>query len=413
MTKYYSTLDGLKRAAKKVRRRTGIAYRSALEHVARDAGYADYHAAQCAFAVGTEVAGHEITIFEFWSDHAAGTRGNESRTFLFDRPRGELVTPAQLTGHLSGAKITKKGWLIGYGQSDNQRQARAEICRMARTLQFISATDLKPSRGGKCYPNGDQNHRPPGADHDRGWYNPATRSFLLTEEPYPGRHQLNADARKVWHETHGWKTARSHWGSMYGFGTELYLTAKPGKIDLPALIRRLAALPAPYSEETWPGEQATAALSPVEYVEMSPELAAALKHQRGIDIEAAGPKAPELGGNYRGVEVSSRWDVRHELVIMRAIVDAMPNHARERIASIWCDSNANADYWVRVVSGGWYAWIADDVKQVVREVANGFNGLLVEGDGHEERFVSEWEGDDNDYASEASANLVEVNVEDL
>ncbi len=413
MTKYYATLDGLKRAAKKARRGTGIAYRAALEKVAREAGYADYHAAQSAFAESAGAAGHQVKIFEFWSDHSAGTRGNESRTFLFDKPLGELVTPAQLTGHLSGARIDKDGSLIGYGRSDSQRQARAEICRMARTLQFISATGLKPARGGKCYPKGDQNFRPPGADHDRGWYDPATRSFLLTEEPYPGRHQLSADARRVWHETHGWETARSHWGSMYGFGTELHLTVKPGKIDLAALIRRLAALPAPYSEVDWPGEAPAPALSPVEYVEMSPELAAALKHQRDIDIEAAGPKAPELSGGYRAVDVSSRWDVRHELVTMRAVVDALPDHTRERIASIWCDSNANADYWVRVVPGGWYAWIAEDVKRAVREVTNGFNGLLVEGDGHEERFDAEWEGDDYDYASETPGDLVEINEEDL
>lgn len=413
MTKYYATLDGLKRAAKKVRRRTGIAYRAALEQVARDAGYADYHAAQRAFAAGTDAAGHEITIFEFWSDYSAGMRGNESRTFLFDRPLGELVTPAQLTGHLSGAQIGKEGWLIGYGRSDNKRQARAEICRMARTLQFISATGLKPSRGSKCYPKGDQYHRPPGADHDQGWYDPATRSFLLTEEPYPGGCQLNADVRKVWHETHDWKTVRSHWASMYGCGTELYLTAKPGKVDLTGLIRRLAASPAPYSEETWPAEQPAAAQPPVKYVVMSQELAAALKHQRDIDIEAAGPKSTELSGGYRGVDISSRWDVHHELVMMREIVDAMPKNARERIASIWCDSNANADYWVRVAPGSWSAWIADVVRQAVREATNGFNGLIVEGDGHEERFGPEWEGDDYDYTSEASGDLVEVNVEDL
>lgn len=159
------------------------------------------------------VSGYAITIYEFWFDRARG-RGNESRTFLLDKPLSELVKPHQLSGYLGGAKLSDDSTIIGYGNSHSREQARLEICRVARALQFMSATGLRPSRSGRCYPKGDQDNRPPGSDHDHGWYHPATRSFLLTEEPYPGRHQSHAEARKVWAQKYGWETVQSPWGSI-------------------------------------------------------------------------------------------------------------------------------------------------------------------------------------------------------
>lgn len=204
----------------------------------------------------------------------------------------------------------------------------------------------------------------------------------------------------------------------YAAATEVpgYLTAKASGINLAGLARRLAALPAPFSEHDGPGEderEIEAPLPPVEVIEMPPELAAALKHQRDLDIAEAGPQAPELSGLYRGVDVSSRWDIGHELRTMRKIVDAMPDYVRERVSSIWCDSNAQADYWVQAAPGRWFDGIEYEIRDAIRSATSGFNGLLVEGDRHNKHFDPEWEGDDDDYAEEASWGPVEVDVEDL
>jgi hypothetical protein len=416
MTKHYATLDGIKRAAIKLKRRTGVSHSHALDQIAREAGYPDFFSASQAYAASGDVARHPVTIYEFWSDRPAGTRGNESRTFLLDRPLGELVKPHQLTGYLGGAKLSDENAIIGCGNSHNPAQARAEICRIARTLQFMAATGLKPSRGSRCYPKGDQDNRPPGADHDQGWYDPATRSFLLTEEPYPGRHRSHADERKRWAEKHGWRTVQSQWGSMYGHGTELYLTAKADGINLAGIARRLAALPAPFSEQDWPSDDGPAgppAQSPVEIIEMSPELAAALKHQRDLDIADAGQRAPELSGNYRGIDISSRWDIAHEFKTMHEIVDAMPDLVRARVASMWCDSNAQAYYSVTIAPGRWYEGIEFDIRDTVRAVTSGFNGLSVEGDRNNRMFDPEWEGDDYDHSDGTTGEPVEWDVDDL
>lgn len=430
MTKQFTTLDGIKRAATKLKRRTGMKHSDALNQIAREAGYADFYAATNALADSIEPPRYAITICESWHDHATDQRGNESRAFFLNKPLSELAKPHQLTGYLGGVRLSGENKIIGSGDSDGRSRARAAICRIARTLQFMSATGLKPSRSRRCYPKGDWNNRPLGADHDQGWYHPETRDFLLTEEPYPGQHQSYADARKAWSSKHGWRTVRSHWGSIYGHGTEFYLTAKAGDgINLAAMARRLAALPPAFTEADWPGDApawvcerarslgraATTGgkLPSVEIIEMRPELAIALKHQRDLDIAAASPQASEPTAIHRGITITSRWSIASELDTMRSIVDAMPDLVRAGIGSIWCDSNAQAYYCVMIVPGRWYDGIEFEICDAVRAATSGFNGLTVEGDSRNIAFDPEWEGDDYHDGDGAAGGPVEWTADDL
>lgn len=146
---------------------------------------------------------------------------------------------------------------------------------------------------------------------------------------------------------------------------------------------------------------------------MSPELSALLKHQRDLDIADAGPQAPELVGNYRGVDLSSRWVIKHELLTMRRIVDNMPDLVRARVQSIWCDSNAQACYSVMIAPGRWKEDIELDVRDAVRAAANCFNGLTVESDGNHKEFDPEWDGDDYDYSSEELSETVSLKMDDF
>ena len=145
------------------------------------------------------------------------------------------------------------------------------------------------------------------------------------------------------------------------------------------------------------GQDFGSALPPIEIIEMSPELAALLKHQRDLDIADAGPQADEPSELYRGVTIESRWSIMHELATMRRMVDAMPDLLRARIASIWCDSNCQAWYGVEVMPRRWHDGIGEDVRDAVLEATDGFNGLRVSGDRHEAYFDPEWQGDDYDY----------------
>ena len=330
MTKHFATLDGLKRAATRLKRETGITHSAALEQVARDAGFPDFHTAAASYSGPAPVRGqYPITLVEAWRDRDRGERGQESRTFLFDVPLEQLVKPHHIKGYLSGCTIGPNGTLIGYGHNDSLDQARFEICRVARALQFMAATGLIPTRSQRCFPKGKWDNRPPGADHDHAWYDPKSRSYVLSEEPYPGRVISHTKERAAWALKHGWRTVRIRWGSIYGHGTELYLSAPAiGGVNLAALARRLASAPPSISEKDWPGspEPATAAEppakkfwhserfnEPVEIIEMSPEMSAAMRRLRDLEIAEAGPQAPEDTVDHRGVTISSRWSIAHEL----------------------------------------------------------------------------------------------------
>lgn len=416
MTKQFATLDGLKRAATKLKRATGLSQSAALEQVARAAGFPDYHsaAAKLAKPAATRPKQYPVTIIEAWRDRPTKKHGKESRTFLIDIPLATLVKPHHLKGYLSGCTLGEDSTIIGYGHNESRGQARFEICRVARALQFMAATGLTPTRSQRCYPKGRWDNRPPGADHDNSWYDPKTRSYVLSEEPYPGRVESYAGERAEWALKHGWRTVRVRWGSIYGHGTELYLSApSSGGVNISALARRLAALPAAYAEEAWtgdgsPGAASTASqspkkvwdserfLEPVEIIEMSPALSAALKHQRDLDIKDAGPQAPEPTVIHLGVEITSRWSSAHELDTMRDVVEALPELVRTRVQSIWCDSNAQAFYSVKIRPDRWIEGIEHPVRDAVLAVSDGYNGIIVEGDGNEIWLNPEWAGDDDE-----------------
>lgn len=145
-------------------------------------------------------------------------------------------------------------------------------------------------------------------------------------------------------------------------------------------------------------------LPSIEIMEMSPELASLLKHQRDRDIADAGPQADEPSELYRGVMIESRWSIMHELATMRRMVDAMPDVVRARIASIWCDSNCQTWYGVEIKSRRWYEGIGEDVRNAVLEATDGFNGLRVSSDRHEVLFDPEWLGDDYAYEEPAESD---------
>ncbi|MDB5724291.1 MAG: hypothetical protein JWQ16_1045 [Novosphingobium sp.] len=140
---------------------------------------------------------------------------------------------------------------------------------------------------------------------------------------------------------------------------------------------------------------------PIEFVEMPPEMAALLQRQHEIDRAEAGPKLPIPSFDYRGVTIESRWSVAAECDRMRAFVDMLPDLARARIESIWCDSSACADYIVRIGPGRWMEGIEWDVRDAILRSGEGFNGLTVEGDDRSARFDPIWLGDDEEFQESA------------
>lgn len=163
MTKHYATLDGLKRAATKLKRAIGLSHSAALDQIAREAGFPDFHEAAASFAkpAAAQRKQYPVTIIEAWRDRPNKRHGTESRTFLLDAPFQAVVRPHHLKGYLSGWTIGEDGTIVGCGRNESREQARFEVCRLARALQFIVATGLKPTHSQRCYPRGRWDNRPP------------------------------------------------------------------------------------------------------------------------------------------------------------------------------------------------------------------------------------------------------------
>jgi len=253
MAKFFATLDGIKRAARRLKREAKVPYRHALELTAREAGFPNYQIAHDRYAaLEVSPADHPVTICQYWFDRQAGRPGKETLTIRLPLSIRELVKPHHLVGYLGGVTMDDENGLIGYDRAEDLDHARMLICRLARTLQFMVATGLKPSRSSRCYPKGDWHNRHPGADHDTAWYDPATRTHILTDEPYPGRHQMYREENKLWCERHQFEIVKSRWASVYGLGTELYLVGKRGgAVDLDALALGLVRGPGPIEERDW------------------------------------------------------------------------------------------------------------------------------------------------------------------
>ncbi|QEH81571.1 hypothetical protein EIK56_27185 [Sphingomonas sp. C8-2] len=257
MTKYFDTLDGIKRAAKKLGRDLSIPHHDALDRVAREVGYQNFVHATRTFPDHGQLKAapprFAIEIHQFWADRKAGERGTEKLAMTLGQSLDDLVKAHQCEGFLGGTEVHDGRLLIGHGRADDRDHARMWVCRLARTLQFMEATGLKPSASRRGFPKSQWSNRLPGADHDHHWYHPGTRSFYLTDEPYPGAGaKMYAAERAAWCDTHGYDVIASPWRSIYGLGTELYLVAKRGgPLTAGALALQLEKAPPPINEIDW------------------------------------------------------------------------------------------------------------------------------------------------------------------
>jgi hypothetical protein len=104
---------------------------------------------------------------------------------------------------------------------------------------------------------------------------------------------------------------------------------------------------------------------------------------------------------YKGVCLSSRYDLEHEYDAMRRAVDAMPELMARRIESIWCDSKACACYTIMFVYGLFVPQLPDIIDDAFRAVG-GHNGITFCADGHSIDARDPWwpwGPDDEEYAA--------------
>jgi hypothetical protein len=252
MSTQFTTIDGLKRRAKRIGREEACKHHVALDAAAREGGFSNFAHALHTIDVGS-LPQFSVTLEQWWYNREDKASGTEALVVPLSMPLADLVKPHHLVGYLGGCKLRDENTLRLFSDDfvrDNADYAMRRLTRVARALQFMEITGLRPSDAIRCYPRNDGYNRPPIADHDHCWYHPLTRQFVLSTEPYDSRVEDMSIQMDGWSAKHGFQYARIPWGSIYGYTTQLWLAAKAETtLDLDAIVQKLAATSARFVDD--------------------------------------------------------------------------------------------------------------------------------------------------------------------
>lgn len=259
-----STLDGIKRLAKSIKVERGIQHILALDTAAQSAGFQNFKHARNVLKDDSShqraSAGHRVFLTVYWRDKESASNGRETLTLWLDTQWSDLITPAQLQIHRALLHFQPEGpdHLARHDLAQSQSQARRAICAAARTLQFMDATKLRPSKGhSRALPGGRSSNVVPGCDHYSIWFDPDTKRYLFVDEPYEPKAERYAAERAAWALRHGFTIVKPSWLGMYNpdGGSRLYLIADSQKgVPLASVVSALDQLSPPIVEDTWDGE---------------------------------------------------------------------------------------------------------------------------------------------------------------
>ncbi len=110
---------------------------------------------------------------------------------------------------------------------------------------------------------------------------------------------------------------------------------------------------------------------------------------------------------YKGVELTSRHELAHEISKMRQIVDGI-GVLSSCIESIWCDSKAGASYSVAVKPGKWRDALPDAIAASTY-ATGGYNAIYIEAEDDRSRILdADWPGDAMEMELLDAAEVVEA-----
>lgn len=255
-----STLVGIKRLATSIKVDKGIQHARALDAAAQAAGFENFRHAQNVLHDGYTHSRHPVFLTAYWRDKKSGERGRETLKLELDVLWSELIRPAQFDYVRGLLRFSQEGpdHLARTELTHSQSSARNVVCYAARTLQFMCATGLQPSKShSRAFPGGRSSNAVPGRDHYSIWYDRKTKRYLFVDEPYEESVQSRIEERQAWAQHHGFVIVKPSWPGMYypEGGSRLYLVADAQKgIPLQPISAALDRLSAPIVKEPWSGE---------------------------------------------------------------------------------------------------------------------------------------------------------------
>lgn len=252
-----STIGGIKRHAKQLKKANGIPHHEALDTAARKASFENY-AHACNQLQNSKTIKTDNTLFfsVYWYDQKSYKAGREVLEIELSMPLLEIATKRELkaSNGLGWFRLASPDLFVSDHLSHSQEEARKKICKAVRVLRFIEATGLKPSRDQKAaYPNRDYNNKLPRTDHSTNWYAADTGQFILIDEPYLNR-VVNGE-RADWAKNHNWHLQASKWPGMYypGMSNMFVATDASTEYDFKGLMAKIDSIADPVTEENWIG----------------------------------------------------------------------------------------------------------------------------------------------------------------
>ena len=254
-----STIGGIKRLAKQLKKAKGVPHSKALDLAAKRAGFDNFAHALNLLQASISIAQFDKLFFTvYWSDRKGDYKaGREVLEIELSRPLSEIASNSELkrSGAIGWFRLATPDHLVSDHVSRSQNEAINKICKAVRALRFIEATGLKPSKDyDAAYPNKDRRNKLPKSDHTTDWYDPDSGQFILIDEPYldPG---VDGE-RDAWAKKHNWHLKASKWAGMYApdMSNMFVATDASTGYDLESLMAKIDSLSYPVTAEHWKGK---------------------------------------------------------------------------------------------------------------------------------------------------------------
>lgn len=253
-----STIGGIKRLAKQIKKSTGMPHHEALDFAAQSASFENFaHARNQLGNSHTRPPTDQLFFSSYWYDRKKRKIGREVIEVKLSKPLNEIASKNDFkyAKGLGLFRLASPDHFVNDYISQSQEESREVICKAIRALRFIEATGLKPCRGAdQSYPDGSYQNKPPQADHSSHWYDPSTGQSVLIDEPYLAA--VVDDERANWAKMHDWHFQASTWAGMYypGMTCLFVATDSSTEFDFKGLMDKINSIPCPLTVENWPGE---------------------------------------------------------------------------------------------------------------------------------------------------------------
>jgi hypothetical protein len=253
-----SSLDGIKRLAKILKREQQLSHARALDEAAKAAGFQNLRHAQNSLPSPTVgAAKYPLYITAYWQTKE-GERGRETLLVHMREPWCKLLKARELAHcrELRHFRIDAEDQLETAGDINGQETARKIVCAAARALTFMEVTGLRPATG-RMRDFSRRTRGLPGRDHGSIWLHLETGQFVLSDEPYHDAPEFVAN-RVRWAHENALAITTPTWPGLYvpGYSALTLLAREEFETPLVAMTEKLNRLPPPQVPEHWRGDSA-------------------------------------------------------------------------------------------------------------------------------------------------------------